>query len=508
MRKMILLLCCLWCFSLTTYADEGYVEDFSRYNHTAIYNSEDLTISYDGYPDASLTSNREYIINGAGGIYAENEVYNANAAENLYCYAKTGDGAAKLVFGGLNNGWRGFYSHPPTSMNGQGGAGGELNKYNRRLAVVDFQGNNVLQMSNTKSEYVPTYSVYAKDDVEFYENTKWSTDVYIENYGVNGYFSMSLTKGQINKVIPFQAVSSVANGRDSVNDVLKFIDGKVYCFDEEAMAYDKAKWYTVETMLKSSEDNLLCTVSIKDKGTGAVLYSKDNISLNAKLNEDITGLGYCTYTPKNSEASSVYIDNISIEKIDFYATIATTREISINGRGNVAIKFNSEYIGDSINDSTIKVYCGDTQIEGCGVSTLTQNRVKIDLPTLKPATEYTIRVNGVMGRDGIEAKCEVPFKTVPYAKLSNASISGENLSFKLKNNSAGTVTAYVSAVCENDNDMIVDFHYKKVELEPEQESQIKFTEIASENSSNIYLYVTDDLSTNITPFSDSLKISK
>lgn len=508
MKKLIFLLSCLCCFSFNAYADDIYIEDFNNYNHSAIYNSEALTVSFDGYPDASLSASNGYIINGAGGIYAEDKAYNANAAENIFCYAKTGEGTAKLVFGGLKNGWRGLYSHPPTSLDSKGGASAELNQYNRRLAVVSFQNNAVLKMNPAKNGYVSTFSVYANDNLEFHENTKWTTDVYIENIGVNGYYSMSLAKGKLNEIKPFEPVTTVEHGRELIYDILKFADGTAYCFDEVALKYDEAKWYTIETILKSSENNLLCSVLIKDKITGDVLYSKENISVNAKLNEDITGLGYCAYTSKNSEATCVYLDNISIEKIDLYATIATNRDIGINGKSNIAIKFNSEYIVESINDSTIKVYCGDTQIEGCKISTLSQNRVKIDLPVLRPATNYTIRVNGVIGKNGVEAKCEVPFKTVCCATLSNDSISGENISFKLKNNSVENVTAYVVAVCENDGNMIDGFHYKKIILEPEEQLSLEFTEIVSEDSANIYLYVIDDLTTSITPLSDFVKINK
>ena len=150
MKKTILVLMGLLLFSLTVNAEDQYVEDFEGYNYNAIYNAEALTVSYEGVADVTLTESSSYIINGLGGIlYSEEEAYTANAAENIFCYTKTGEGTATAVFGGLQNGWHGMYSNPPTSLDSKGGASGELNQYNRRLAVVPLSGNSVLKICTT-----------------------------------------------------------------------------------------------------------------------------------------------------------------------------------------------------------------------------------------------------------------------------------------------------------------------------------------------------------------------
>lgn len=504
MRKILLCLTLLSCFTLTAYA-EGFSEDFNSYNYTEVYNSEALTVTFDGYPDTALKASNKYIINGPGGIvYGDDEAYTANAAENIFCYTKIDEGVATPVFGGLNNGWKGYYSHPQTSSDSKGGANAEMNQYNRRLAVVALKGEPVLQMNPANSS--STYSVYAKDDMEFYNNTKWSTDVYINNIGESGYHKMSLTNGQINQIVPFTYVESFDNGRVIIADVVKFDDSKVYCFDEEAFEYTKKTWYTVEITLKATEDNTLCAVVIKDRESKEVLFSEQDIALNAKVNENIDGMGYGAYGKKNSDETKVYIDNISVEKVDLVATLATTREAAINGKGNVAIKFNSEYVDESVNEENISLYCGETPVEGYKVSTLTQNRVKIDLPVLKPATVYTIRVNGVMGKNGIESVCEVPFKTTCFSTLSNGKISGTDVTFKLKNNSAESETAYIVAVCENDEDMVENVYFKKLTL-TSGDNECSFESIVSDTTAAVYLYVVDDLMGGVSPLSDFVKIN-
>ena len=504
MRKLVLCLSLLCCFAMTVYA-EGYSEDFSGYNYKEVYNSEALTVSLEGYSDAALKASNKYIINGPGGIvYGDSESYTANAAENIFCYTKTGEGTAMPVFGGLNNGWKGYYSHPQTSLDSKGGASAEMNQYNRRLAVVAVKGEPVLQLNPASTS--STYSVYADDDVEFYNNTKWSTDVYIANIGENSYQKISLTKGQINQIVPFTYVESFDNGRIIVADVVRFDNSKAYCFEEEAFEYAKKKWYTVEITLKAMEDDTVCAVVIKDRESGEVLYSKQEVPLNAKVNVDIDGMGYGAYSKKNSEETKVYIDNISVEKVDLVATLATTREAAINGKGNIAIKFNSEYVDESINDTNIKVYCGETLVEGYKVSKLSQNRVKIDLPVLEPATVYTVRVDGVVGKNGIVSVCEVPFKTVPCSSVSNAAISGTDVTFKLKNNSAESEYAYIMAVCENDEDMLENVYYKKFVM-TSGDNECSFEDIVSDTTKSVYLYVVNDLFGGVNPLSDFEKIN-
>ena len=189
-----------------------------------------------------------------------------------------------------------------------------------------------------------------------------------------------------------------------------------------------------------------------------------------------------------------------------FSVVFSTSDAPINGKGNIAIKFNSGYVKDSINETNIKVYCGETPVEGYSVATLTQNRVKINLPVLKPSTVYTVRVNGVVGNNGIVSVCEIPFKTVCLATLSNGAISGTDVTFKLKNNSAESETVFVVAVCENAENMIEDVYYKRLAV-ASGNNDCLFNDIVSDTTAGVYLYVVNDLLSGVNPLSDFVKIN-
>ena len=522
MRKLVISLILLSCIAFTAHA-EGYLEDFNGYNYTAVYNSVKSEILY-GKKQATLKASQKYIINGPGGIdYGDSETFTANAAENIFCYTRTGDyeekdengntieirPALKPVFGGLNNGWRGYYSHPQTSLDSTGGATAELNEYNRRLAVVELKSEPVLKMNPAKNSSVSTGSVYANDDMEFYNNTKWSTDVYINNISRGGYHKIALNKGEIGEIAELKSKSISDYTKTIVAEAIKFDDKNAYCFSEEAFQYTKKKWYTVEIVLKSVESGTLCTVVIKDRETKEILYSNKDYALDEKLNEDIDGMGYVAYTSKeeNNTDTVVYIDNISVDKMDLSAALVSSREAAINGKGNIAIKFNSSYAKDSVNDTNIKLYCGKTLVEGYSVATLSQNRVKISLPVLEPATVYTLRVDGVIGEYGVIPAFDVPFKTISCFSMDSPEISGADISFNLKNNSAEEKSAYIMAVCENDEDMIENVYYKKLVM-ASGDNPLFFENIVSDTTKSVYIYVVDDISGEVKPLSDFAKINK
>lgn len=502
-KKISFLLAGFALAASTAYAsDNQYFEDFESYNCSAVYNSEDLTLSYPGYPDSSLTSSNRFIINGKGGIYSDDTAYTANAAENIYCYAKTGDGTATLVFGGLDNGWHGAFSHPSTEMNSLGGAGGELNEWNRRLAVVPVSGNQVLQLNPTNSEYVNTYCIYANDNIEFYDHTQWSTDVYIDSMYSGGYFDIVLSSGEMSKIQPFVYLPSTANGRSEILDFIKFNDdGTISCMGEQVSEYKKKTWYTVGISIDKNDESTQFNFKLIDKSSGECVYESGNTDLSFSLDGEAVGIGYTAYTLKGSSISNIHIDNIAFNKVEFYAVNTSTRDISINGKGNVAIKFNSEYDSDTINNDTIKVFLKDEEIPA-EISLLSQNRVKVSLPVLKPSQEYKIVVDGVQGLNGISAKCEIPFKTVSSAAVNSASIDGKNVSVTVKNNSTEQLDATVVAVCEDKNGVAKKVTYMPIVFTGEGQQTQEFTDIINDDTDNVYVYIISGFSRGIQPISD------
>ena len=508
MKKLIITIIALLaaCTMVCRAEDAGYEENFESYNYDAIYNSEDMAVSY-GDKTANISPSQNYIINGVGGIYQDGQVYTANAAENIYCYAKTGEGTGTLAFGGLNNGWHGIYSHPPNTLDCKGGASGELNQYNRRLAVMPLQGNKVLKMNPAKNDYISTYCIYANDSATFYEHTKWSTDVYIDNIAQGGYCSIYLSKGKMNAARPLEYVGSVENGRELLFDIIKFSENNdIYFLEEKKAIYEFKKWYNVEISLDKTEIGTMCSVIITDKQTGSSLYDSGKIPLDFKIENEKCGMGYTAYTNIKSNATDVYIDNIAIEKIEFYATLASTREVNINAKGNVAIKFNSEYVSDSISTDSVKVYLGEEEIDGVSVSLLSQNRVKISLPKLEPAQEYTIVVNNVLGQNGIYADCKIPFRTVSLVTANNISVSGENISFKLNNNSLDDIEVTMFAIGEDENAMIETAVYKRISISKETAVTETLLGVVSANVKNVHLYVIDGFLGRVNPISDDITL--
>lgn len=506
MKKFVVILGSLLMAASTVYAADNtsYKEDFESYNYNAVYNSEDMTVSYDG-KTANIVSSQKYIVNCAGGIYESDEAYTANAAENIYAYAKTGDGEGTLVFGGLNNEWHGRYSHPPNTLDCKGGANGELNQYNRRLAVVSLQGNKVLGMNPAQNDYVSTYCIYANDNEKFYEHTKWSTDVYITNISASGYLNIYLSKGALNAPKPFEYLGGTADGRDLLFDILRFSEqNEIYFLGEAKAQYEPKKWYHIEVNLDSYSDNTVCNVRIEDKQTGGVLFESEKTELNFVVNNDKCGIGYNAYTAAKSAATEVYIDNVEIEPLEFYAVIASTRDVSINAKGNTAIRFNSEYVDDSISKDTIKVYLNEVEVEGVSLSLLSQNRVRITLPKLEAAQEYTIVVKNVLGQNGIYADCRIPFRTVSLVTTSNASLNGEDLSVKLTNNSLDDIEVTVVAIGENDNSMLQTNVYRRVGIAKEATVTETLTGVAGVDVKSVYIYVVNSLSGAISPVSDNI----
>ena len=196
------------------------------------------------------------------------------------------------MFGGLNNGWHGAYSHPPTSLNCQGGAGGELNPWNRKLAVVSVSGNKVLQMNPNDNGYVNTYSIYANDDVDFYEHSRWSTDVYIDNAYSGGYFDIVLSTGKMSAIQPLAYLPSIANGRLEILDFIKFHDdGTIFCLEEAVTTYQKKTWYTVELSIDQNEGGPQFNFRLIQKSYGECLFETGETDLPFSIEDDAAGIG-------------------------------------------------------------------------------------------------------------------------------------------------------------------------------------------------------------------------
>ena len=80
------------------------------------------------------------------------------------------------------------------------------------------------------------------------------------------------------------------------------------------------------------------------------------------------------------------------------------------------------------------------------------------------------------------------------------------MTFKLKNNSAESETAYIVAVCENDEDMVENVYFKKLTL-TSGDNECSFESIVSDTTAAVYLYVVDDLMGGVSPLSDFVKIN-
>ena len=69
MKKIAFFIIGLSVMVSTAYAaDDPYLEDFESYNDFAVYNSEDLVVSYPGYENSNVTG--RYIINGRAASIA------------------------------------------------------------------------------------------------------------------------------------------------------------------------------------------------------------------------------------------------------------------------------------------------------------------------------------------------------------------------------------------------------------------------------------------------------
>lgn len=287
-------------------------ENFSAYNLNAVL-SQNKQYSIEGYEGAKAPAWR--IINAAGGnVYTEkSQVYEGNAAENIITYAKLDENTVKIVPGGLNNGWRGIYSHPardPEEKNG--GAAGNHTVKNNRLGVAQDGENQFLKLNPAKNSYVATWGSYAYENLDLTEATYWESNIKIENVALGGSFIMGFGKGNIASTVLFENPNYVAGRTDMVSIAEFSSDNKITVNNHELMSYENGKVYnvTVAFIPRNSKYKL----TIKDAESGIVLAQTDKLSCGSSLSDNMN----IYYTANNAKGSAsetcVFIDDISIIK--------------------------------------------------------------------------------------------------------------------------------------------------------------------------------------------------
>lgn len=439
-------------------------EDFESYNINAVYNTEKLTVSYPGMSNAVLSG--AYIINAPGGIYEDDQTYTANAAENIMAYAKTGDTTAIAVPGGLGNGWHGAYSHPHLYLEGGQGAGSELNRYNRRVAVVGDGASKALQLNPLNGPYVSTSAWYGYDEIDFTKPVVWETDVKITSMAADGQFTLSLSKGKFSEILPFVYTSHDKTGRTDYKTIVKFgSDGKLYIGDAEAGEYSLGVYYKVNVFVDATVGKPVYSVTVTEKETGNVAASIELTDIAYDFS-GITGVDYYARTPvSTSRDVCVLIDSAAVSNVRFDAEIKSTAAVNINGKGMCVLEFSDNIDETTVSEDTIKVYHNDTPVEGIQLLLLNSRRVRISLPELEPSAVYTVQIKGVKSLGGIASDCSTSFRTKELVTIGSAQKTSDGLTFTIKNNSNNECSVTALAAGYADGKIVSDgVHFKRLTI--------------------------------------------
>jgi len=472
-------------------------EDFEKYNIGTVYNSGELTVSYPGMDDATLTG--PYIINAPGGIYEGTDVYEGNAADNIVTYAKTSDTTAIAVTGGLNNGWHGAYSHPMLLLQGGQGAESEYNSSNRRLAVVNHGTGKSLIIAPAKSIYVPTFAWYGYDNVDFSKPVVWETDVKIQTVS-KGYFELSLTKGKLSEIRPFQ-YSSHDSGRHSITPFVRFTsDGKITIFGEEAGTYSIGAFYTVSIFIDNTGDSPVYSVTVKEKESQNTVIETEKKALEFDF-DGVSGVEYFSNTPlSDSRLTEAIIDNISISHLVFNGVMKSSSAVAINGTGTCLLEFSDAFNEETVNEDSIKVYGPDgTQIEGVQVivNSTKYHRVQLKFTGIEliPSSTYKVVMKGVKSTDGILCNSEAEFKTADIVSFTTATKTSDGVTFSIRNNANYETSVTLVAVAFKDGKIISDgVYYKKVSFLAKETINDAFTGMQfSQEPDKIRMYVIDGI---------------
>ena len=489
---------------------EPYSENFEKYQTNAVYSDSAVTytITCPEHPELGEAElNNSFIMNAAGGIYSGSDVYTGNAAENVCTYAKTGEKTLNAVFGGLGNGWHGRYSACMTELNGKGGVDAGFNLYNRRLAVDAAPGGGkALRMNPAGNTYIDTYSTYGDDDVELCENTLWSSDIYLKSVASNGSFEISLTEGSFSEPNYLQ-LSGIMQGRKSKYTLLRF-DGEMNAElfgGAETHKVDALKWYTVEILLRLGEDVPKCVIVMRDRNSGAEIFTSTHEITGYSFADKRAGFDYCAASTTATKGETcAYVDNITVRSMDLTVSLVSSKAVPIGG-GKTAISFNSDIDSSTITNDNITVFLGNEEVSNISLAQLSSKKVVITLPELCATSKYRIDTTGVTSVTGIKSKSSVYFKTGDLIAVSGAKRITNGVSVNVKNNSLNEQSIIVAVACENDG-MLNKLVYKKVTLSSGALQGIEFIDIYDTPQESIKIYFISDINSPQFALTDALDI--
>lgn len=484
-------------------------ENFESYNLTAVYGEGKLTVNYPGADPTTIAAGQGAIVNAPGGtVYTEkSKQFEGNAAENILSYAKTSDTEVLAVPGGLNNGWRGRYSHPMTITNGQGGADSQIRWSTRRLAVVADGENKALRLNPAKNSYVSTWSDYAYESIDLATPIMWESSVRADRVTSNGSVVMGVSTGSIKTALPLE-YPGYLGGREETENIISFTpDNDLLIGGEKAFSYESGQYYNISAVIDATRGKTVCSVVVKD-AAGRDILAQKKFELKIKHKGNI-GVFYTANTDMNADKeTSATVDNIVISKINFDAVLKSANDAALDG-GECVIEFSEPFAAETVNNSTIKVLDNNKELDGTAVTAEGEKQVRIKLPSLEPSKYYSIKIDGVENKSGLVSACEVLFRSKDRVSDSSAVFDGSGVTFKLKNNTVQDCTLTVLAVFMKDKKIVNDgVCYRKVTVEGGKINPISIdvpTEIR--DADTVMLCYIDDIGhfTAVAPFK---KISK
>ncbi len=494
MKKILLTVLMGLCISNTFVAGAGHVitsDDFEGYSLTEQYNTESLTVSYEGMSSATLTD--RVIVNAPGGIFTGEDAYEGNAAANILSYAKTGDGTAVAVPGNLNNGWLGLYSHPMQKLQGGGGASSELNQWNRRLAVIKDGSDKMLKFNPAKNGYVHTHSTYSYESIDFSTPVQWDSDVKIKTVG-GSPFVLALTKGRFSNVT-LLTYPSRENGRTGVTDFIEFTsDLKIKIWGEEKGSYVKDTFYTVSVFFDVTVQPAKMKVTVKNSADSTVAAETELMDTEFDFS-GVTGVEYAAVTKiQDEDATDVYVDNINIYKVVYEPSVSGNTNVKIDDTGAVILDFPTKYDPATVTEATVTVNKGMENVVIKEIKKQNSNRrIRILLPELDPTSKYTININGVTNLEGIVCQWTGEFRTVDLVSVSGAVKTSDGVTYTIKNNSKNPSAVTVIAVMYKDRKIVSNgVAYKRVSLNSAETKNETFVGMAGDADS-VSVYVLDGI---------------
>lgn len=444
-------------------------ENFNSYNLSTVTNTNAAyTIVYPGQENSTLKKNSGVMINAPGGtVYTEkNEIYEGNAAENIIAYADIGDNTVLAVVGGLNNGWRGRYSHPMKTINGEGSADAELSGNRRRLAVVSDGDNQVLKINPAKNKYVSTWSDFMYENLDLTVSTVWESDIKFNTFAENGEFTIGVGKGTVPKAEALKHITNYLGSDESRYKLLTFSnDGGIYINGVKYADYELGKYYKVSIVFYGGKKQYKVIITDKLSGNTVVEESAEiTVNFSEKMN-----IYYTARTAQEDTAeTSVYVDNIKLMRAHFEASVKKTiSNLAFNGSGKCYIDFDKAIDPSSASSETVKLFDGENEVSGTEVSIISDNRICISLPELKPSSTYTIKLVGIKNRLGLISNNAFTLRTVDTVANISANLGSSGVSFKLRNNTNEECSLTVAVFfIKNNKIMSQGTYYKRITIAP------------------------------------------